>query len=758
MAARTRGSNRDNVQADVDTVDDVADGPVMSMMRNKERPREVPLGREAATVRFCSNYIMTAKYTPLTFLPKFLFEQFRRYANIFFLCIGLLQQIEGVSPTGRYVTIVPFTVILILTAIKELVEDVKRHRADRKTNSAKTLVFDVETKTFREKLWSEVVVGDVLRVENTKFFPADLVLLASSEPQGMCYIETSNLDGETNLKIRSAIQPTSHLKAEDNLDEFDGLLQCEQPNRMLYEFNGNIRLGSLGNMTHPLTPSSILLRGAKLMNTEWVHGVVIYTGHETKLLMNSTKAPLKRSNIDKITNSQIIFLFIILVVMSLASAIGSEVLKGNGENHNYVQGDDERGNFFFNFLTFVILYNNLIPISLQVTLEFVKFIQAYFINWDKDMYHEETDTFALARTSNLNEELGQIKYVFSDKTGTLTQNIMEFKECSVAGIKYNTVGTTSSSNTNAGVVNETNRGPDDIVQASDSEVTETLLLSNLLNNHDSADEIAKFLLIMGACHTVIPEVDEDDPSTLIYNASSPDEKALVEGAAMYGCKFLERKPDSVILRTTRGKKEEYTILNTIEFTSARKRMSVVMRCPDGKIRLMIKGADMMILDRLGQDPTTHRKHYDATLRHLEEFANTGLRTLCLATKDISQSEYDAWNAEFHEASIATSNREEKQEAVAAKLERDLVLLGATAIEDKLQDGVPETIANLLQANIKVWVLTGDKQETAINIGHACRLLSHEVGLIILNAPSLDQTREEIRQERENLPNLISEYQ
>ena len=141
--------------------------------------------------------------------------------------------------------------------------------------------------------------------------------------------------------------------------------------------------------------------------------------------MNSAKAPLKRSDVERITNIQIINLFIILIVMAIASAAGSEVItSGKDNDHWYLGNSDDKVNFFWNFLTFYILYNNLIPISLLVTLEFVKFLQAKYINKDLDMYHEETQTYALARTSNLNEELGQIKYVFSDKTGEFCMNFL----------------------------------------------------------------------------------------------------------------------------------------------------------------------------------------------------------------------------------------------------------------------------------------------------------------------------------------------
>ena len=678
--------------------------------------------------KFRKNDISTAKYNIVSFLPKFLFEQFRRYANCFFLAIGLLQQIPNVSPTGRYVTLVPFMFILMLSALKEIVEDWKRHRADDKVNNAITNVFHREKGKFVNTKWKHLCVGEIVKVFNNEYFPADLVVLASSEPKGMCYIETSNLDGETNLKIRTAI-PQSYKEFENHegneeqiLRNLNGRIECEEANRNLYEFLGNIQIGDKQQVS-PLSQSAILLRGAKLMNTQHIYGVVVYSGHDTKLIMNSKEAPLKRSNIDKITNYQIIFLFILLVVIALSSALGNFLIQKDLKNHSYLPTTES--NFFLQFLTFFILYNNLIPISLLVTLEGVKFVQAYFVNWDKQMYYAPTDTYALARTSNLNEELGQIKYVFSDKTGTLTQNVMEYNEASVAGKRYPT---------NPGMVKE----PD------------SLLLSDMKNIAAKHNDIKDFLVLMSVCHTVIPEYSDD--GELTYNASSPDERALVEGASKYGFVFIDRKPDSVIIEVPGGKTEEYQILNVIEFTSTRKRMSVIVRCPDGTIKLYVKGADTMILERLGNSEI-QKAYYESTIKHLEEFAISGLRTLCLAVRTIEENDYKIWNSKFHEATIAIEGKDDKIDEVAKLMESNLSLLGATAIEDKLQEGVPDTIAQLLDAHIHVWVLTGDKQETAINIGHSCKLLKNDGQIIILNTTSLDETRTEVNEHLLRLQHL-----
>ncbi|XP_036811106.1 phospholipid-transporting ATPase IA isoform X1 [Oncorhynchus mykiss] len=658
--------------------------------------------------KFCTNHVSTAKYNVLTFLPRFLYAQFRRAANSFFLFIALLQQIPDVSPTGRWTTLVPLILILLVAALKEMVEDLKRHKADRVVNRKEAQV--LRNGAWEIVHWEKVTVGDVVRASDGDHLPADLVLLASSEPHAMCYIETSNLDGETNLKIRQGLQVTAHDKDADSLSRLSGCMECESPNRHLYDFVGVIRLE--GHSPIPLGPEQILLRGARLRNTQWVNGMVVYTGHDTKLMQNSTRPPLKLSSVEHITNTLILALFGCLLAISLVCSAGQTLWKTQYGDFAWYMDLNYGGaaNFGLNFLTFIILFNNLIPISLLVTLEVIKFIQAYFINWDVDMHYEPTDTSAMARTSNLNEELGQVKYIFSDKTGTLTCNVMQFKKCTVAGVAY---GHNTDSPEEEGFGDPT-------------------LPENLHNDHPTATIIQDFLTMMAVCHTAVPEKTED---TIVYQASSPDEGALVRAASSLGFVFSGRTPDSVIIHAL-GTEQRFELLNVLEFTSDRKRMSVIMRTPSGRIRLYCKGADSVIYERLADSS----KYKDITLNHLEQFATEGLRTLCYAVTNISDESYEQWAELYQRAATSLTNRALKMEESYELIERNLQLLGATAIEDKLQDKVPETIETLLRAGIKIWILTGDKQETAINIGHSCRLLRKNMGLLVVNEETLEGTR------------------
>ncbi|KAF9149918.1 hypothetical protein BG015_008273 [Linnemannia schmuckeri] len=677
-----------------------------------------------AQAKYLHNRISTSKYNYFTFLPKFLYEQFSKYANIFFLFTACIQQIDGVSPTSRYTTAVPLALVLFATAVKEVMEDFKRHASDSETNARKSKV--LQGSTFVPRAWHSIKVGDIVRVEGGEPFPADLVLLSSSEPEGMCYIETSNLDGETNLKIKQALPETVHLITPLEASHLGGLIRSEQPNNSLYTFEGTLLMNTAqGNPKEvPLDPTQVLLRGAQLRNTRWIYGVVIFTGHESKLMRNASATPIKRTSVEKMTNVQIIFLFGILLAMSLASAIGNMVITNkNLEQLSYINlTRSSWGDFGRNILTFLILYNNLIPISLMVTMEVVKFWQAQLINSDLDMYYEKTDTPALARTSSLVEELGQIEYIFSDKTGTLTCNEMEFRQCSIAGLAY------------ADVVEEGKQAR--IEDGVEVGIHDFKQLDANLRNHPTSNVIDEFLTLLAVCHTVIPERQEGNPSEIVYQASSPDEGALVSGAATMGYQFTTRRPRSVNIQV--GPHDlEYEILNVCEFNSTRKRMSTIVRGPDRKIKLYCKGADTVILERLGSE----NEFVDATMQHLEDYATEGLRTLCVAMREIPEKEYQHWSQIYERAATTIQNRGDELDKAAELIEKNLFLLGATAIEDKLQDGVPETIHTLQQAGIKVWVLTGDRQETAINIGYSCKLIQEDMSLIICNEQTHWETKE-----------------
>eukprot|EP00040_Diaphanoeca_grandis_P037483 m.244399 g.244399 ORF g.244399 m.244399 type:complete len:1209 (-) comp33827_c0_seq1:44-3670(-) len=680
--------------------------------------------------KFKGNRISTAKYNAITFLPKFLYQELSRAANAFFVCISAIQQIPKVSPTGRYTTVTPLLAMLTGTAFIEIQEDRKRHQQDTTENRRYCKVF--REGTFQTIRWIEVKVGDIVKVLDGQYFPADLIILASSEPQAMCYIETANLDGETNLKIRQGLNETSHITSAREIRAFNGEIECEGPNNRLYKFVGNLTFSSslsANKRRVPLSADQLLLRGAQLRNTPWVYAAVVYTGHETKLMQNSSTARIKFSNVDQVTDKQIRWLLGLLVLLATITTIGNTLwTQGQGRDALYLMVTSSTGveQGIKQYLTCIILYNMLIPISLLFTISVVKYCQGIlFINGDPEMYDARSDTPARAVTSQLNEELGQVQYIFSDKTGTLTRNVMEFLKASIGGVTYGDVIELDDEGENVGFNDPT-------------------LLDNLTGGHPTASIIREWLTLLAVCHTVVPERDEEDKEKIVYQAASPDEAALVYAVKMLGFSFNARTPEKCYINAL-GKEECYEILNVLEFNSTRKRMSVIVRTPSGAIKLYCKGADSVIYERLNKAKQPFAK---ATEEHLKRFAADGLRTLCLAVAQLTEQQYADWAKIYDQAATSLVDRGAKIDNACELIEKDLFLLGASAIEDKLQIGVPECIRKLANAGIKIWVLTGDKQETAINIGYSSRLLTNSMKLLICNLEDEGEMRRWIAKTKE----------
>ncbi|KAK1425808.1 hypothetical protein QVD17_21169 [Tagetes erecta] len=693
--------------------------------------------------KYLGNAVSTTKYSIFNFLPKGLYEQFRRVANLYFLTISCLS-FTPVSPVSPITNVIPLSIVLFVSLVKEAFEDWKRLQNDMTINNSPVDL--LQNQKWESVPWKTLQVGDIIRVKQDGFFPADIVFLATTNPDGVCYIETANLDGETNLKIRKALEKTWDYVTPERASEFRGEIQCEQPNNSLYTFTGNL---VTQNQTLPLGPNQILLRGCSLRNTEYIVGAVVFTGHETKVMMNAMNVPSKRSTLEKKLDKVIATLFGVLLSMCLIGAIGSALFV-NGSYYYLqlginVEADQfNPGNrplvFVLSIFTLITLYSPIIPISLYVSIEMIKFIQStQFINNDLRMYHPETNTPALARTSNLNEELGQVEYIFSDKTGTLTRNLMEFFKCSIGGETYGTGVTeieVGVANTD-GVQKFSTRPRDKGFNFDDAR-----LMSGAWRNEPNPDMCKEFFRCLAICHTVLPE-GEETPDKLKYQAASPDEAALVTAAKNFGFFFYRRTPTMVYVRESHvekmGKVQDvsYEILNVLEFNSTRKRQSVVCRYKDGRLVLYCKGADSVIYSRLGSGNDEIKK---ITRVHMEQYGEAGLRTLCLAYKDLSPDMYENWNEKFIQAKSCLRDREKKLDEVAELIESDLILIGCSAIEDKLQEGVPSCIETLFKAGLKIWVLTGDKLETAINIAYACNLINNDMKQFIISSET-DEIRE-----------------
>ncbi|XP_062279089.1 phospholipid-transporting ATPase ID [Scomber scombrus] len=689
--------------------------------------------------QYASNCIMTSKYNIITFLPVNLFEQFQEVANTYFLFLLILQLIPQISSLSWFTTIVPLALVLSITAVKDATDDYFRHKSDNQVNNRQSQVL-IRGLLQNEK-WMNVRVGDIIKLENNQFVAADLLLLSSSEPHGLCYIETAELDGETNMKVRQSVSVTSELGDPNNLASFDGEVVCEPPNNKLDRFCGTLYWR---DKKYNLTNQNMLLRGCVLRNTEACYGLVIFAGPDTKLMQNSGRTKFKRTSIDRLMNTLVLWIFGFLVCMGVILAVGNAVWEREVGSlfQSYLPWDPPVDNFLFSaflsFWSYVIILNTVVPISLYVSVEVIRLGHSYFINWDQQMFCSQCNTAAEARTTTLNEELGQVEYIFSDKTGTLTQNIMSFNKCSINGQTY------GEATDPLGPQKRLDFTPFNPLADPDFCFYDDTLLESVkvgdLHTHE-------FFRLLSLCHTVMSEEKSEE---LVYKAQSPDEGALVTAARNFGFVFRYRTPGT-ITTTEMGRTVTYTLLAILDFNNIRKRMSVIVRNPEGRIRLYCKGADTVLLERLHP---CNQELMNITSDHLNEYGADGLRTLALAYRDLTEDEWETWSESHRCADKATDCREDHLAAAYEQIEQDMMLLGATAIEDKLQEGVPETIAILSLSNIKIWVLTGDKQETAVNIGYSCKMLTDDMTeVFIISGHTVQSVRQELRRARERMIDL-----
>jgi len=800
---------------------------MLALMRGGPKGEGAPLAWRTAAICTAdqrgrvgvNNSVSTIKYKLSAFKPWFpyaIIEQFRRAANVYYLVISVAMIIGEsapqlwVTPYASWSTSGVLVFVLILTALKEGYEDLRRYRSDRAENNAKVLARAPQKGPL---LCKDLRVGDLVVLRDRQVLPADAVLLTSSAANGVAYVDTANIDGETNLKLREPPLEVAHALGSSEDAAVVGTISFEPPSRHIHNFSGSLKMRD--GVEHPLTASSLLLRGSVLRNVEFALAVVVYTGSETKVAMNSTETPSKMSLVERTINASlgaIMVPYLIFTTVSAAIATTSTVqtpyLEDSGGTAVIIPA------FLSFWVTFFILYCFLIPISLYVTIEVVNLLQAWLITQDTEMYDPKTNTPAVVRSSNLCQELGQLQYIFSDKTGTLTANEMVLRFLSLGGIDLVSSLPAAPTDTMANQEDEAVGGMPLFVPANDSPVkggshhadvpvsagatalkNNSVPLENLLRlaagrpggvSNAPRDSFAGLSFsespetlrarsaaeLLAVCHTVLPQMLH---GRLEYQGESPDEVALVEAAASVGYRLIRREGDEVVVavgaaaasapEAGQGGKcpagcEELSVrvLAVNQFNSTRKRMSCLVKYPDGSHVLYCKGADTNMFPLL-EPRSTAGPEAQLANDHLRAYAREGLRTLVLAKRALSSSQASEWLAKFKAASVARTDRDGQLSEAAASVEQNLVLVGLTAIEDKLQDGVPQTLEYLRRGGLKIWVLTGDKVETAVNIGFSSKLLTTEMTLLYVGAsPDGDDTLVVTKETlREQLRELTAHY-
>jgi phospholipid-translocating ATPase len=707
--------------------------------RRKESKRLVALNDPTGNADYPDNVISNTKYTVWSFLPKNILEQFMRFMNLYFLFIAILQLFPSITPVNPVTSWFPLAFIFSLTAAKEAADDYFRYKADKTANQRQYYVIRHGVKMSIES--QDISVGDLIYMESNNEAPCDLVILKTSDETGGCYIQTANLDGETDYKSRQAVIRTQNLTNEE-LYRVQGLIECAGPNGEIYKFDsrmilaetgqalmtgnqsrGSFSAGSEGSNNYSLkdfphqqyislSVNNVILQATHLRNTDWLIGVAVYTGNDTKIGQNKSHPPIKWTQMDRFVNKLVAIVFVfqllIVIVLGVLGNVWSVYFTSEHWYLDHFSGVTYWWSWIIIPLRFVLLLSLMIPISLKVSMDLVKYAYAMFIGWDLEFFDEETSVRARAANSAISEDLGQVEYIFCDKTGTLTDNVMRFAKCTISSTTY-------GHNLETG-----------------NALYDTKLRQRVVERQD---DVMLFFKILTLCNTVVPAHPNDDE--LSWKSSSPDEEAMVNAAAHFNIVFRRRHLSTLELNVC-GELEHYELLNTLEFSSDRKRMSVMLRRIHNNKRssaqmkgdadevlLFIKGADDKIL------PLIHNKEdVEMATTQVDMFAKLGLRTMCVAYKRMTLREYEDWNNIFQEANTSLEERDIKLAACYAEVENNLTFVGVTAIEDKLQDAVPESIAMLQQAGIKVWMITGDKAETAIQIAKQTNLLVEGVGNLI----------------------------
>uniref|UniRef100_A0A671YZT7 Phospholipid-transporting ATPase n=1 Tax=Sparus aurata TaxID=8175 RepID=A0A671YZT7_SPAAU len=660
--------------------------------RKKElKARTVWLGcPEKCEEKYPKNAIKNQKYNIFTFVPGVLYQQFKFFLNLYFLVVACSQFVPSLKIGYLYTYWAPLGFVLAVTMVREAVDEVRRYQRDKEMNSQLYSKLTVRGKVQVKS--SDIQVGDLIIVDKNQRIPADMIFLRTSEKNGACFIRTDQLDGETDWKLKVAVGCTQRLPAD--LFSITAYVYAQKPQLDIHSFEGNFTREDTDPQIHESLSIENTLWASTVVASGTVIGVVIYTGKETRSVLNTSYAKNKVGLLDLELNRLTKALFLAQVVLSIVMVA--------------VQGFV--GPWFRNLFRFVVLFSYIIPISLRVNLDMGKSAYGWMIMKDENI------PGTVVRTSTIPEELGRLVYLLTDKTGTLTQNEMVFKRLHLGTVSY---GTDTMDEIQSHIIHTSGATPSRKTQASGPKVRKSV-----------SSRIHEAVKAIALCHNVTPvyeshvngetesaEADQDySDDNRTYQASSPDEVELVRWTQSVGLTLVNRDLNSLQLKTPSGQILSFHILQIFPFTSESKRMGIIVREEStGDITFYMKGADVAMASIV--------QYNDWLEEECGNMAREGLRTLVVAKKCLSEEQYQDFENRYNQAKLSIHDRGLKVAAVVESLEREMELLCLTGVEDQLQADVRPTLELLRNAGIKIWMLTGDKLETATCIAKSSHLVS-----------------------------------
>lgn len=679
--------------------------------------RKVYLNGKTENVLPFSNVVRNQKYSILTFIPIVLYNQFKLFYNLFFLLTALSQLIPELKVGFLFAYMAPLAFVLGLTMIKEGVEDIIRFKRDREANSSRYKVL-TSSGQYRLKLSSDIKTGDIIEICANNRVPADLVLLYTNNPEGTVFIRTDQLDGETDWKLRSVIpflhKNKSYSYPFKSLATCPGFIETTDPNENIYEFTATFHhepsneKEALG-LENTLWANTVLASGKIL-------GLVIHCGKETKMQKSAKTPRMKFGKLDHELNFISVMLFLVMIALSFAIVIISRM--------------PFTSLMLMVFFRFVLLLCSIIPVSMKVNLEIAKLVYCYKISSDKDIKG------TITRNLNIPEELGKIQFLLTDKTGTLTKNEMIFKKLQLYNTLYNYPFQKSEMQKTLHRLllkdhsgdSFSSEGKNDLLIDIASQTTlskQSLMEKASKRASDKKIFLKEAILAMSLCHNVTPIYDEIHGSK-IFQASSPDEIALVTTAEELHFSLSFRDQNKIVITIAEDKNDTYEILASFPFNSETKRMGIILRNNENhRIYFYVKGADSVMKNMV----SSQQSHF--IIEECDNLAREGLRTLVFARKSLSELEYEKWASDYKEASSLMSEREIRMRECIEKLEKNLEFVAITGVEDLLQDDVAQTLENMRQAGVSMWMLTGDKVATAICIGISAGLKAPNQDLFVI---------------------------
>ena len=706
---------------------------------------------------FETNKISSSKYSFYDFFPKILMEQFSYISNVYFLIISILQTIKIISySNGSPIMLIPFSFVVLINGIKDLYEDIKRRKMNNIDNNRICEVYDEYKNKFVNKKWEEVKLGDIIKIKKNEIICCDMILLETSESNGICLVEPKNINGESNLYMKQI--NTNWKKNFVDYADLNYICITKNQNDNLYKFKGTLyEIEYDGSNTIKLTPNksefyfnqkNFLLRGMILRQTDYIIGCAIYVGHNTKVMINSPKLKNKKSKLEKKMNKLVIIIFIFQLCLSMISSIINIFQDKDkfqfinkfiyNSKKNNIDAYNEIFKFLKTFGTWIVIMTNFVPISLLTTFPFSKLCYGYFISKDIDMTNKLNMIGAEVHSSNLNEELGQVNFIFTDKTGTLTQNKMKFKAFTLGTSSYGEEDINSNGNILFNKINKDKYGDIPDIEFIDKEHK----LKDILNSNKFLPKnLLHFFYNLCLCNDV--EIDYkkyDINSKIEYISSSSDEKCLINFSRY--CGFIYKKKinsNTIIIEKNANNYNEdikFIKCHILEFTSERRRMSVIIKKENEinnyKYYLYIKGSDSVINNLISEENKS-TKEYKYIMNKTKEYSQKGLRTLLIGYKELTLDEFMEFDNKYKYLSedLDENNTQEKIYKLYDDIETNVTLLGVTAIEDKLQYKAEETINKFINIGIKICMVTGDKLETAKTIAKSCKLINQDMDMVFM---------------------------